>query len=46
MKLGKKKSIEYKLVAASCSSYLLGIVCLTVFGYIFMRNFLLEMYCI
>lgn len=45
MKLGKKKSVEYKLVAASCSSYLLGIVCLTVFGY-FMRNFLLEIYCI
>ena len=35
MKLGKKKSIEYKLVAASCSSYLLGIVCLTVFGYFY-----------
>lgn len=35
MKLEKKKSIEYKLVAASCSSYLLGIVCLTVFGYFY-----------
>lgn len=35
MKLGKKKSVEYKLVAASCSSYLLGIVCLTVFGYFY-----------
>nr|WP_288731034.1 hypothetical protein [uncultured Anaerobutyricum sp.] len=35
MKLGKKKSVEYKLVGASCSSYLLGIVCLTVFGYFY-----------
>ena len=41
----KRKLSERKLMALSCGSYLLGIVCMTILGYLYdkipCRNFLL-----
>lgn len=46
MKSGKKNRIEYKLVVMSCSSYLLGIGCLSVVGYFYEKLPFRDVLCI